>query len=79
MSAPRVTQAPAVGQVWQIDPAVEMFGGCFLIVSEVKSWGVQGYVRVPGGGDAFVRKAWDVLTYIGVAEWAHAPSADGDE
>ena len=65
-----------VGDVFQIDPAVEMFGGCFIIVSEVKSWGVQGYVRVPGEGDAFVRKRWDVLQRIGIAVWARADETE---
>lgn len=33
------------GDVIQIDPLHDpMFGGAFLIVTEVKSWGVKGYV-----------------------------------
>ncbi len=64
-----------VGSVVQIDPAHnEVFGACFLIVSEMKSFGVQGYVQVPGhgekGGQAYYRVSFDKIVYIGDAEWA---------
>lgn len=62
----------AVGDVVQIDPASDdRFGGCFLTVSEVKRWGVVGYVRVPGQapGLAYYRLNFEHLHPIGVAEW----------
>lgn len=31
------------------------WGGCFVIVSEVKSWGIQGYVQIPMQGQAYIR------------------------
>lgn len=38
-----------VGDVVQINPdSDEVFGGCFLIVEEVKPWGFQGYTEIPG-------------------------------
>ena len=48
------------------------FGGCFLVVTEVKRWGVQGYVTpLPNeGGQAFYRVAFDKIVRIGRAEWA---------
>jgi hypothetical protein len=71
MSDPRI----CVGSVVQIDPAHdEVFGACFLVVTEMKSFGVMGYVTIPGkgekGGNAFYRVAFDRVHYIGPAEWA---------
>lgn len=64
-----------VGDVVQIDPEMDdTFGACFLVVTEVKPWGVQGYVTVPGhgkkGGAAYLRPTFDKLVRIGCAEWA---------
>lgn len=65
-----------VGSVVQIDPDHDpAFGACFLVVTEVRAWGVQGYVRVPskpdGAGDAYYRVTWDKVSYVGEAEWVH--------
>lgn len=59
------------GTVVQIDPEHdEIFGACFMVVTETKSWGVQGYVEVPGrDGVAFYRCPYDAVVYIGEAEW----------
>jgi len=62
-----------VGDVVQIDPEHDprRFGGCFLVVTELKSFGVQGYVTsCPNdGGQAFYRVAFDKIVRIGPAEW----------
>jgi hypothetical protein len=61
-----------VGSVVQIDPAHDdVFGGSFLVVTEMKTWGVMGYVTIPGkdGGAAYRRVAFDKVIYIGQAEW----------
>ena len=56
------------GCVLQISPEFETnpaFRCCMLVVSEVKSWGVQGYVQALGetrekmGGQAFIRCTWE--------------------
>jgi hypothetical protein len=66
-----------VGSVVQIDPDHDpAFGACLLIVTEVKAWGVQGYVRIPsksatGSGDAYYRVAFDKVAYVGEAAWVH--------
>ena len=69
------TNGIAVGDVVQIDPNHgEAFGTCFLVVTELKSWGVMGYIRVPGegGGGAFLRVPFNKVTRIGFAEWVRA-------
>ncbi len=43
----------------QINPETPTFGGCFLVVTEVKDWGVMGYVSIPGGGEAYYRARHD--------------------
>jgi len=69
-----VTYLIKVGDVMQIDPAHdEVFGGCLLIVTEVKSWGVQGYVDIPAPKDerglAFYRCKYENCALVGPAMW----------
>lgn len=52
-----------------------MFSACLMIVTEVKSWGVQGYVQSLGsdgnpGGQAYYRANWDEFVKVGHAEWS---------
>lgn len=49
------------------EKAQEGWVGCFLQVSEVKNWGVQGWVQIPMGGSAYLRPTWDQIDYIGQA------------
>ena len=65
-----------IGDVVQIDPEHDpTFGGHFLVVTEVKSWGVQGYVtplpvnRGEPRGLAYYRIEFDKIARIGKAEW----------
>lgn len=48
-----------VGEIVQLNPENtknEMFQDCLMVVTEVKSWGVQGYVPAPGqAGLAYYR------------------------
>jgi len=80
-AAPPPREAPTmarVGDVFQVDPAHDdVFGASFLTVTEPKSWGVQGFVHMPGAGDAYYRAPWAALVYIGTAEWSHATD-DGE-
>ena len=58
--------------VIQIDPAHDSrFGGCFLQVTERRSWGVIGYVAIPGddGGQAYYRLPWEGGSFVGRAEF----------
>ena len=49
LSPPENRQDVAVGDVVQINPdSDDRFAACFLVVEEVKPWGFQGYVTVPG-------------------------------
>jgi hypothetical protein len=58
----------SVNSVIQInEKGPEGWVGCFVQVSEVKSFGVQGWVQIPKGGQAYIRLNWDVMEYIGEA------------
>lgn len=65
------------GDVVQIAPgnkSNENFGGCFMVVTEPKDWGAQGYVwpsppdSVRFNGVAYFRANWEDMEYVG-----HAP------
>jgi hypothetical protein len=59
------------GMVVQIDPASDgIFGGCYLTVTEVKVWGVMGYVSVPGKrGMVYYRSSFSSIRPVGYAVW----------
>lgn len=59
------------GDVVQIDPAHDdVFGGCFMVVTEPKPWGAQGYCSSPGEkGLAFYRVPHSAMDLIGRATW----------
>ncbi len=68
--------AVAVGDVVQIDPTMEdcFFPGCFMQVTEVKSFGAQGFICMPQSrdeppGQAFFRVDSANMVRIGKAEW----------
>lgn len=71
------------GDVVQIDPAHDPdgFGGCLMLVTEPKSWGVQGFVHIPGadGGDAYYRVKFEWIEWVGRAAWVPAPPAPEGE
>jgi hypothetical protein len=65
-----------VGDVVQIDPAMadSFFAGCFMFVTEVKSWGAQGFIAIPGDRDALPGRAYfrcktEDMKRIGRAAW----------
>jgi hypothetical protein len=41
------------------------FDGALVVVTEVKSWGIQGAIWAPNGAQIFVRKQWYELEYVG--------------
>ena len=60
-----------VGDIVQVNPSVEMFGGCMVVVTEPKSWGIQGYVQSAGvPGQQYIRlKTEDFEKTGGQAVW----------
>lgn len=57
-----------VNDVVQIVPEHE-WGGCFLMVTEVKSWGIQGFVQIPINRQAHIRLKHEDYVKIGTAEF----------
>ena len=74
---------PAFGGIVQLNPETcrnRMFAGCFMVVTESKPWGAQGYVQVVGtneqpGGQAYYRAQWDEMEATG----GRAPFVIGSE
>lgn len=62
-----------VGMIVQLDPFEtknKMFAGCLMVVTEVKLWGVQGYVQGLGekgelGGRAYYRAELGTFEFTG--------------
>lgn len=49
-----------------------MFAGCYMTITEPKSFGAQGYVQVTGverkpGGQAYYRARHEEMEYVGTA------------
>ena len=54
------------GDIVQVNPKVETFGACMVVVTEVKSWGIQGYVQNAGSdGQAYIRLKFDDVEATG--------------
>lgn len=75
-----------IHDVVQIDPEHDpMFGGCFMVVTEPKSWGAQGAVLGPGynglngTGIAYYRCKFENMHYIGKAEWGIGPDKEEEK
>lgn len=60
-----------VGGIVQVRPDIETFGACMVTVTEVKNWGVMGYVQSAGvNGQQYIRlKTEDIEPTGGVAVW----------
>lgn len=71
--------------VVQLSPQVgnPAFACCFMVVTEPKSWGAQGYVQSLGtreapGGQAYYRAKWEEMEYIGAAMWGVHEKSEGE-
>ena len=77
------TDRLAIGTVVQLNPDTvgnKMFAAAFMIITEPKAFGAQGYVQVLGtnglpGGHAYYRAKWAEMEVVGMAEWIEAPDS----
>ncbi len=60
-----------IGEIVQVRPEKEMFGACMVVVSETKTWGLQGYVQSAGvNGQQYIRLKHDEVERTGgMAVW----------
>ncbi len=66
LSKQRLVSENSVVQVNEHGP--KEFVGCFVLVTKVKEWGIQGFPTIPGSvGRAYVNLEWAQLEYIGQA------------
>jgi hypothetical protein len=56
-----------IGDIVQVDPmASDTFGACLVVVTEIKSWGIQGYVQSAGvEGQQYIRLNFDQFEMTG--------------
>lgn len=66
------------GDIVQLDPnqtSHAAFNGCFLVISEIYDWGVQGYIQNIGvtldemGGQIYYRANHGTYQKVGKAVW----------
>lgn len=67
------------GSIIQANENAGDWCGTVLIVDEVKSWGVQAFVRVPMKGDAFIRLTPEQFEILSNGEAVFMPKEDDDE
>lgn len=67
------------GDVVQLSPECRnpMFAGCFMLVTEPKTWGAQGFIQGVGtreqqGGRYYYRAKWEEMEPVGRAAWVPA-------
>jgi hypothetical protein len=61
-----MTQELKAGDIVQVIPDKEIFGGCMVVVTELKSWGIQGYVQSAAiKGQHYIRLANDDFEFTG--------------
>jgi len=60
-----------VGDIVQVTPTKETFGACMVVVTELKSFGIQGYVQSAGvPGQQYIRLKFDEFEFTGgTAVW----------
>lgn len=55
-----VKRLPEVGDIVQVNPEVDTFGACMVVVTEARDWGIQGYVQSAGvPGQQYIRLTWE--------------------
>lgn len=64
-----------VGDVVQIAQGTTLFGGCFMTVLVVETWGAEGFIYVPRNRlrpptEAHFRARWDQMEYVGHSQLA---------
>lgn len=62
-----------IDDVVQVNPDLNgNFGGCFGVVTDVRSWGVMIMIPIPDSGgikQSFLRCDWDEFEAVGKTVW----------
>ncbi len=66
-----------IHDIVQAIPGVTHWGPCLVVVSEIKTWGIQGYTSIPMQGDAYIRLKFGEFEHTGGrAAYVPAPPPD---
>lgn len=67
-----ITRDIEINDIVQItENGQEGWTACLMIVSEVRSWGILGYTKIPCGGDAYLRVPFNQCELVGRALLIH--------
>lgn len=62
----RVVKTPVPGDIVLVTAVGLGWEGCLIIVEEVRSWGVTGFLRAPlQDGLVYIRLAWEDFAFTG--------------
>ena len=66
------------GDIIQVtDEKAEMWYGCTMTVDEVKSFGVQAGMKIPGRGYTFMRFKWEQFERVGTGYFMFGGEENG--
>lgn len=77
-----------VGDIFQFSPQRENLPAQFIVATEIRSWGVQGYillefpdegVLVRYNGRAFIRAKYEEIEKVGSVAWLSKDAENFDE
>ena len=55
-----------INDIVQVDPSKAVFGGTMVVVTEIKAWGIQGYIQSAGvDGLQYIRLEWQDFEMTG--------------
>lgn len=75
------------GDIFQFSPDNPNFPGQFIVASEIKDWGIQGYLLLayPDAGTlvrfkgmAYLRPKYEEIVKVGQVEWFFTPGEDNE-
>jgi hypothetical protein len=71
-----------IGDVVQIDPTIDtVFGGQFMVITNLRTWGAQGYVPTLSHPVrlAYYRCRFKDMEYVGKATWVNKYDIENSE
>ncbi len=75
-----------IGDIVQIHPEHENFGGQLLVVTEPKEWGCQGRLYLDTimhacryNGRAYLRVKWENMEFVGRLKWIWEEKIEEDK
>ena len=62
-----------------VDGGVDGWVGCLLQVTDIKTWGVMGFVNIPLKGEAYLRVNYEQCVKVGTAVMVHQHHCEDED